>query len=272
MALVTNFKKVIFYCAIFFLGTSNYLLADTILEDIQTQFNHIRVVKEQKFVKLYFKREDKLYLETMSDPDDVSSLPLEYIRLMTIGLAYPKQIQQALILGMGGGSLWNYVDRYYPEASLDAVDIDTEIFRIAKQYFKVKNSPKSKMYAVDAWQFIQTTPKKYDIIFSDTYRGGDVPPHLLERKYFLNIYSILNDGGCLTINLHDGIIFKTVMSSLLSIFKKVDYYKSGSNWVVIATKTQLDSSSLIFKAERLQAKFKFPYNIRDLILKYRKTI
>ena len=53
-------------------------------------------------------------------------------------LAYPTTLNDAAIIGLGGGRTAWYLHKSVPELSFTAVELDPEVARIADRYFKVR--------------------------------------------------------------------------------------------------------------------------------------
>ena len=80
----------------------------------------------------------------------------------------PKNI---LIIGGGDGAVAEEVLKYEFILDIDLVDIDPEVIRLSKKYFKKinnssLNNKKVNIYNMDAFLFTHNIRKKYDLIMS----------------------------------------------------------------------------------------------------------
>lgn len=72
-----------------------------------------------------------------------------------------------LVLGLGGGCLPSFFKANFPDASITAVDIDSEVIRIAREFFKLDSSIET--VEMDALTFVEKEcgHSTYDYIFVD---------------------------------------------------------------------------------------------------------
>lgn len=131
-------------------------------------------------------------------------LVFSYSKLVLAGFT---QIQQppksVLVIGLGGGTIPMTLERLYPEASIDSVEIDPAVVRVAKEWFGYQESEKQKVHAIDGRVFVkrqQMKKSKYDVIILDAFNGDYIPEHMMTLEYFLELKSILTDDGLLMAN------------------------------------------------------------------------
>jgi len=105
---------------------------------------------------------------------------------------------RALIVGLGGGSL----AKLYQRAgwTVDAVEIDTAVTRLAAQDFGLKPFH-ARVYDGDGRRFLATTRQSYDLIVFDAYGSASIPFHLVTREAFALAKARLNPGGILALNV-----------------------------------------------------------------------
>lgn len=116
-------------------------------------------------------------------------------------LTEPREI---LVLGMGAGTSVKQYLHFFPEANIEAVEIDPEIIRIAKdkRYFGVEEGPRLKMFAADARPFLSRTEKKYDVIEVDMFQGGPyVPFYVTSKEFFESVAEHLQPNGVMMMNV-----------------------------------------------------------------------
>lgn len=102
-------------------------------------------------------------------------------------LCPPKDKQPSiLVLGLGGGCLPNFLKQAYPEASITAVDIDSEVIKIAKEYFKLNEAIQT--VEQDGVEYVQTCqPASYDYIFVDIDEKDHTSMSSFPPLAFLNV-------------------------------------------------------------------------------------
>ncbi len=116
-------------------------------------------------------------------------------------LTEPKDI---LVLGMGAGTSVKQYNHFFPEAHVDAVEIDPEIIRIATdpKYFGIEEGPRLTIYADDARPFLRKSKKKYDVIEVDMFQGGPyVPFYVTSKEFFALAADHLRPQGIMMMNV-----------------------------------------------------------------------
>src|SRR5881394_1790526 len=63
--------------------------------------------------------------------------------------------QRILILGLGGGTLPSAFQRLFPDAAIDAVEIDPAVVRVARKYFGFEQAPKTRVFEEDGRVFVK---------------------------------------------------------------------------------------------------------------------
>jgi predicted membrane-bound spermidine synthase len=100
----------------------------------------------------------------------------------------------ALVIGLAGGTTAAMLKLY--GMSLDCVDIDPEIIRVARQYFGF-TGPAT---VADGRQFLENCGRQYDFCVIDTYSGDVFPFHLATREAFAAARRNLKPEGVLVVN------------------------------------------------------------------------
>jgi spermidine synthase len=75
---------------------------------------------------------------------------------------------------MIGGSGYAYPKDYlmrHPEASIDVVEIDPGLTRLAKKYFNLPDDPRLNIIHDDGRIFLNRTKNRYDAVFMDAYKS-----------------------------------------------------------------------------------------------------
>ena len=108
--------------------------------------------------------------------------------------------RRVAMLGFAGGTVARAYERFFPDARIDGVEIDGELFDIARRYFGVRPRPQLHEYAEDARPFLRRSSARYDVIYLDTYRQPYIPFYLSTREFFALARDRLAPGGSIVIN------------------------------------------------------------------------
>jgi spermidine synthase len=183
----------------------------------------------------------------------------EYVNLITryardslsSGHVLPRS--QALVLGVGGGSVANQlVQNNY---QVDAVELDARMVWVAKKYFDL--SEKVTVQVDDARHFLRNELQKgqkrklYNLIVLDAFVGEVNPHHLFTQEFFTQIRSFLSDSGVFFINGNgywNGLAGKGMRSVCQTLIH------AGFNVEVIPTRPEEDFRNLVFVARKSDGK------------------
>ena len=135
-------------------------------------------------------------MQTQSD-DNVDSLRhFGYVDKILRNLSSFPKTASILVCGLGGGSLVEELRK--TGYQVEACELDPRIEYVAHTYFKL--DPSVHVAIDDARHFIRTTPRKYDILVLDLFRGEENPGHCFSLEAFEEIKKVLQPEGMLIIN------------------------------------------------------------------------
>jgi len=127
-----------------------------------------------------------------------------------------------LFIGGGGYTLPRYLERTYPSAQIDVVEIDPAVTRMAKRYFGVPRTTRIRTINEDARWFAMRKHEPYDAIFIDAFNDLSVPFHLTTREYTQHLRRMLEPDGTLAANVIDdyakGRFLASYAKTLQSVF------------------------------------------------------
>ncbi|MDT8411722.1 MAG: fused MFS/spermidine synthase [Vicingaceae bacterium] len=112
-----------------------------------------------------------------------------------------RNFSSCLLLGGGAGSVPSIL---YEELGLNlsstVVEIDNEVIRLGKKYFKLGDYPNLKLVNEDAFVFVSNTTETYDLIAIDIFKDVMVPERFISTVFFDNIKKRLNPKGVVIFN------------------------------------------------------------------------
>jgi spermidine synthase len=89
----------------------------------------------------------------------------------------------------------------YP-VSIDVVEIDPAVVKVAEKWFELKGDERLSIFAQDGRMFVHNAGKAYDLVIIDVYTAGDrIPFHLTTREFLLEVKAKLRPQGIVLINL-----------------------------------------------------------------------
>ena len=107
-----------------------------------------------------------------------------------------------LLLGVGGGSALRLLESNPGKVhSIDAVDADVEVLRLAKSVFGIQETDSLKLHPADAFDFVKNAPAgAFDVIIEDVFIDLAKPNFCLQPGYMAHLARLLDAGGKLFIN------------------------------------------------------------------------
>lgn len=157
--------------------------------------------------------------------------------------------QEALVLGLGGGSVANILTE--KSMKVDAVELDVRMAEVAKKYFNL--SAKVTVHVDDARHYLRnlvadtTQHKKYEVIVLDAFVGEVNPHHLFTQEFFNELISVLADDGVFFIN-GNGYWKGDAGRGMRSVCKTL--LNSGFNVEIVPTREEEDYRNLVFIAQK----------------------
>lgn len=171
-----------------------------VLYEGDSLYYHLKVTEEGDYRYLAFDRtRGNQSVYNTAHPDD---LKFPYTRAMFFGLAYLDEMpKRALFVGLGGGTMPRIMNKYMPNTQIDAVEIDPDVVKVARQYFGFEPSTTMKVFVQDGRQFLRRTRNKYDIVFLDAFNTKSIPFHLTTQEFFEVVKQKLNPKGVVVSNV-----------------------------------------------------------------------
>jgi predicted membrane-bound spermidine synthase len=169
---------------------SEGLLGQLLLIDNHKEFNPKLPIERNLFMNRI--GQSSVLLDNMTNEWDY----VNYI--LSVGSTL-KEKPYVLVLGLGGGTVPRYLENYL-NANVDAVELDSRVGKIARDYFSL--SENTKIIVDDARHYIRTSKRKYDLVIFDLYRGESPPSHTLTKEAFMEVQNLLTDSGMCIVNFN----------------------------------------------------------------------
>jgi spermidine synthase len=136
----------------------------------------------------------------LSAPDVLASA---YTRVMLNALPFPARLDNILLIGLGGGQQTKFLYRRLPATQLVTVEIDPDIVRIARTWFRLPpDDGRLSVVIEDGGRYIAAHPGCCDVLLCDGYdQGFNVPASLAGEGFYLACRSALRPGGVMALHL-----------------------------------------------------------------------
>jgi len=134
--------------------------------------------------------------------DDPDYLGLAYTPVALTGLALcNEQARRFLIIGLGGGTLPAFLRTHYPDAEIDAVDINPEVAFAAKNHLGFREDERMRIHIADGRKFVEAVRQPYDAIFLDAFGAEAVPAHLTTKEFLSAVHRAVRSDGVVVGNI-----------------------------------------------------------------------
>ena len=110
------------------------------------------------------------------------------------------QINNVLLLGLGGGSVIQALRKLNFNGPIDAIEIDSKIIDIAKNEFGLNSENNLAIYCDDAFHFVENCESSYDLIIIDLFIDTKVPVIFMKPIFWEYVISLLRQRSWIIFN------------------------------------------------------------------------
>ncbi|MFD2255664.1 spermidine synthase [Luteolibacter algae] len=114
--------------------------------------------------------------------------------------------ESILMLGVAGGTALRTLRHLLPEVALTGIDLDRELIALAKQEMELEKTG-AKIIIADAYEWMKTNTRRFDIIIDDLYLAGEddvIRAENCNTSWLSLLKKSLAPGGMLALNLVTG--------------------------------------------------------------------
>lgn len=241
-----------------------------IIHEKESMFGRVIVTEDNGLRTLQFERGGAR--QTVVRLGDPEHLELPYAPAAFTGLALCREPRRVLVVGLGGGTLPMFLRHYYPNATIDAVDIDPDVVRVAKEYFGFKEDARMRGIVGDGRAFIEKTREPYDILFLDAFGSDSVPPTLTTQEFLQAVRRAVRPDGVVVGNVW-GRESNRLYDSMIRTYQEIfdDLYiltvRGAGNMIVLALPRRLNLSREEFAAQarRVSTAKRFRFDLGERV-------
>jgi spermidine synthase len=204
----------------------------------------------------------------LGDPD---YLALNYTPVAFLGLALVEDPRRLMVVGLGGGTMPMFLRNRYPNAAIDAVDIDPDVVHVAREYFGFREDPQMRAHVADGREFVEQTKQPYDAIFLDAFGSRNVPRHLTTVEFLRGVRRALSPGGVVVGNIWSrdlNPLYDAMVRTYQEVFDDlyiIDVAGTGNRILLaLPKKRSLRREDLVELARNVTRERNFPFDLADL--------
>jgi spermidine synthase len=131
--------------------------------------------------------------------EDPYALALDYTRCMMAFLLFHPEPREALMIGLGGGSLAKFFLRNFRKTRLRVVELDPRVVAAARDHFALP--PNFHVEIGDGAEALE--PECCDTLVVDAFEDELHVPRLASREFYDGAFLSLTEPGALVVNFMD---------------------------------------------------------------------
>ena len=144
----------------------------------------------------------------LSDPH---KLYLEYAKTMSTWMLFKETLNDdALLIGLGGGSLAKYLLHQFPDCQLKVVEYRKSVVKIARSHFDLPfDDARLKVIVDDGAEYVRkrldSERELYSLIMVDAFDATGMAEAICNFEFFERCQTLLKKDGILVINCWGGV-------------------------------------------------------------------
>ncbi len=197
----------------------------TLVYETESRDNYIQVVQDGTATELSLNEGHATH--SIYDPTQpLTRGPWDYFMVAPLFNPTPPaaRIDNALLIGLAGGTVSKQLTAAYGPIPIDGVEIDPEIAEVGREYFAM-NEPNLNVIIEDGRYVLRTTETEYDLIGVDAYKQPYIPFQLTTREFFQEVSGQLTPEGVAVINVGrtetDYRLVDVIASTMKDVFPNV---------------------------------------------------
>ncbi|SFM91683.1 Spermidine synthase [Halopseudomonas pachastrellae] len=157
----------------------------------------LRVTQAGELRYLYFGEETEQSCALIGNP---AWLEYDYTRAMLLAGFWLPQIERALALGLGAGSLVSAVLQHLQPAQMRAVELRPGVVELARRWFALPDVPELQVVVTSAEQYMESLTEPVDLLMLDLYLEDGIAGAQLHIDFLQQCHAALRPGGLMVVN------------------------------------------------------------------------
>jgi spermidine synthase len=195
-----------------------------------------------------------------------------YTRSIMAGFAFVESpVKDVLMLGLGGGTVPQFIAQKFPEVSIDVIEIDPLVVEVAQKYFGFKPGEHGNVQIGDGRRLLRKQADKYDIIILDAYKAGGIPFHLTTREFMETVKGSLSPGGVVVVHLwaeYANKYLQAQVKTIANVFSRnYSFYDDAGSFMIFATQHDnwLSKEVVVKRGARISKDMNLSFDLGKLI-------
>jgi len=134
----------------------------------------------------------------LARPDE---LALDYTRAMMAFLLFQPLPREALMIGLGGGSMARYIHQRMPGTRTTVVEINAKVLAAARSLFHFPaDDARLRVEIADGADYVRDRAESADVLLVDGFDDGKQAAALCTQAFYDAAYAALRPGGVMAVN------------------------------------------------------------------------
>lgn len=248
----------------------------TVLEaDVQSDFSRIRVYRFGSVRTLTFVRPDgSEALESRVDMAAPHRQIFPYTKLMFMHYLHAPPPERVSIVGLGGGSMVHFLQKYAPDVNVTVVEIDPAVIDTARRFFGVKPDDRLSIVQQDGAKYFAETDETFDVIYLDAFMSVSertdatgMPLDLKANEFLQTVRKRLSAQGVAVFNVNHHARSDEDIRGIAAAFRNTYVYRLPGQSVVVATLQEKRDATpeIVRRAKELDARLRADFAFVSLV-------
>ncbi len=244
--------------------------AEKVLYEKASAYNNIIVTEDESGMRV-LRFEMNGARQSIAKPGDPTYLGFAYTKVAFVGLALSDEPRRIMIVGLGGGTMPMFLRHYYPQATIDVVDIDPDVVKVATEYFGFREDASLHAHVGDGRKFVEAVREPYDVVFLDAFGTSNVPPHLTTVEFLRAVRRSVKPGGVVIGNIWGrpvNSLYDSMVRTYQEVFDELSILEvpGTTNKILLALprKQALDRVQLSALARKTAAAKRFEFDLGNI--------
>ncbi len=192
-------------------ATVNRSADATIIHRERSLYSTVLVNKNDTILCLAFSIKRDQRNQSCIDTRSPQDMVFSYTRMMMAALLFNPEPKRVLVIGLGGGTLPSAIAELYPDVIIDAVEIDSAVVEVARNFFNYRPHPGTSVTVADGRLFVkrraglqqrqgEAAGPGYDLVLLDAFNGDYIPEHMMTQEFLAELRSVMSPDGILAAN------------------------------------------------------------------------
>lgn len=184
----------------------------------------------------------------------------------TLGPILRPATEELLFMGVAGGSSLRQLLYFFPQLTIDAVELDEKMIQASKDILGLKESDRLRLHIADARPFLMRSNQKYGAVGIDISGAGlNVPFYAASLEFYTLVRNHMREDGVLIMNISGP--GEALMNTVASVFPSVFRLEESSILIAFPHAVPLEEVKAKFRewnVFQMEVALEDPYHLTEV--------